>query len=47
MATLKIFTDAIFPAVYRLLEEYMAGRGKNISQELKTSIDKLIKAVFD
>lgn len=46
-ATLKIFNDAIFPAVYKLMDEYMAGRGKHIPPELKTSIEKLIKVVFD
>ncbi|TNV74601.1 hypothetical protein FGO68_gene2135 [Halteria grandinella] len=29
------------------MDEYTAGRGKNIPQDLKLSIEKLIKAVFD
>ena len=46
-AQAKFFTEAIFPAVYRLLDEYMAGRGKVIAADLKTSIDRLVKMVFD
>lgn len=30
LATLKIFIDAIFPSVYKLLDDYMAARGKNM-----------------
>ena len=33
--------------MYRLLDEYMAGRGKVIAADLKNSIDRLIKMVFD
>ena len=46
-ASMKFFTEIIFPAVYRLLDEYMAGRGKNLPPDLKSSIDRLIKAVYD
>ena len=44
---MKFFSEIIFPAVYRLLDEYMAGRGKNLPPDLKSSIDRLIKAVYD
>jgi len=43
----KFFTDVIFPAVYRLLDEYMAGRGRNLPPDLKASIDRLVKSVYD
>lgn len=29
-AAVKIFTDSIFPVVYKLMDEYMAGRGKHM-----------------
>ena len=47
LATLKFFQESIFPAVYRLLDDYMAGRGKNLPPDLKSSIDRLVKAVYD
>jgi hypothetical protein len=46
-ASLKFFSEVIFPAVYRLLDEYMAGRGKNLPPDLKQGIDRLVKAVYD
>ena len=33
--------------MYRLLDEYMAGRGKNLPPDLKGSIDRLVKSVYD
>lgn len=46
-ANLRLFIDSIFPAVYKLLDEYLAGRGRNITADLKQGIDRLVKAVFD
>ena len=47
LAASKFFTEAVFPAIYRLLDDYMAGRGRVIPADLKSSIDRLIKVVFD
>eukprot|EP00347_Sterkiella_histriomuscorum_P018265 403346170 len=41
----KLQTD-VFPAVYRLMEEYTAARGRNLSQELKNSIEKIVKVSY-
>ena len=41
----KVHSD-VFPVVYRLMDEYMAGRGKNISNEMKTAIEKLVCSTY-
>ncbi len=37
----------VFPAAYKLIDEYMAGRGKNIPNDYKLSIEKLIRAIYN
>ena len=32
----------VFPVVYKLMDEYIAGRGKNISPDLKLNIERLV-----
>jgi hypothetical protein len=43
--SIKLY-GVIFPLVYKLLDEYMASRGNNITNEMKTNIENLVKAVY-
>ena len=41
----KVETE-VFEHVYKLMDEYIAGRGRNISPELKANIEKIIKDIY-